>query len=301
MSAVKYDYCGGVLIESIVEGVKNGNNSQSKRGLVRAFSSKSSSSMGRYLRGCVADYRYMLTLTYPENCPQAIRAKYHLKSFLLRLTRAVQAKQLALTSARVDSINNAKPSFFWFVEFQRNGTPHFHIFTNYYHDYKLVARSWYEVVGTGDVRHLAAGTRTERLRLGRKGCVSYAKKYAKKQEQKELPPMWQDSGIGRWWGVVGDRRVVEAATVLQLGMDGDKSHKKIIDSIKMNIHLMVSEGKLRLMDYKMCKCWVTDDELTRQKLFDLINESREVKLNDRKMLSKTKPNTGKNLYRERRG
>ena len=301
MSAVKYDYCGGVLIESIVEGVTNGNTNQSKRGVVRAFSAKSSSSMGRYLRGCVADYRYMLTLTYPENCEQAIRAKYHLKSFVLRLTRYVQGKQLELLGAGVNSINHAEPSFFWFLEFQRNGSPHYHIFTNHYFDYKLVARAWYEVVGTGDARHLAAGTRTERLKLGRKGCISYAKKYAKKQEQKELPDMYKSSGFGRWWGVIGDRRVVEAAIKFQLGSEQNMNTKISLESFNLCLQNLIKQGKFRLMDYKLCKCWVTDDEETKKYILDLINEAGEVKKHDSKMLQQAKPNTRKNLYRERRG
>lgn len=301
MSAVKYDYCGGVLIESIVEGVQPNGLSNTKRGVVRNFSSKSSSSMGRYLRGCVADYRYMLTLTYPKDCEDAVRAKSHLKSFLLRLTRHVQGKRVELSSAGINNINSQQPSFFWFLEFQRNGSPHFHIFTNYYFDYKLVAHSWYEVVGTGDARHLAAGTRTERLKLGRKGCISYAKKYAKKQEQKELPDMFKNSGFGRWWGVVGERRVVEATTVLQIGSGHLNKHLKLIDSIKLHIDFMVKAGKLKLMDYKLCKCWVTDDDETRNLLHSLIKECGEVKLDDNKVLQQTKKNASKNLYRERCG
>jgi hypothetical protein len=301
MTAVKYDYCGGVLIQSIVEGVSNAGDNIQKRGNVLEFSRKSASSMGRYLRGCVADYGYMLTLTYPENCDESHRCKSHLKSFILRLTRHLHRKQMVKISNGVIIDNYPEPSFFWFLEFQGNGSPHYHIFTNHYFHYRAIARHWYKVVGTGSPDHLAAGTRTERIRLGRKGCISYAKKYAKKQEQKELPAMYKNSGIGRWWGVIGDRRVVEATTVLDYSSDQGFKNKMIIDSIKMHIDSMVSEGKLKLMPYNLCNCWITNDDETKNKLFSIISESNEVKIYGRKVLQQAKQKQEKNLYRERRG
>ena len=60
----------------------------------------------------------------------------------------------------------------------------------------FVSRSWYEVVGSGDERHLTAGTRCERVRSWR-GVVSYAAKYLGEPERLQLhqePP-------GRFWGV----------------------------------------------------------------------------------------------------
>lgn len=300
MPAVKYDYCGGVLIESIIEGVKNDGNNQSKRGIVRSFSTKSSSSMGRYLRGCVSDYKYMLTLTYPENCEQSINAKSHLKSFVLRLQRHLDSVGLFGTESKGTELHHQQSSFFWFVEFQRNGSPHFHILTNYRFDYKLVATCWYEVVGTADRKHLDAGTRTERLRLGRKGCVSYAKKYARKNEQKELPPMYKDSGFGRWWGIIGNRAVVEAATQFPIGVERTKDTDFCLKTVQSTIEALVEAGKLKLMPYKMCKCWVTDDEPTRKLLLELIKDTEDCKHGD-KMLPKASSNRTKNLYAYRRG
>jgi hypothetical protein len=63
-----------------------------------------------------------------------------------------------------------------------------------------VAEAWYAIVGSGDVRHLWAGTRTEALRNPR-SVGGYAAKYAAKRLQKEVPDGFTD--VGRFWGVWG--------------------------------------------------------------------------------------------------
>jgi hypothetical protein len=48
----------------------------------------------------------------------------------------------------------------WKLELQDRGAPHFHllIFGLRYLPAALLARRWYEIVGSGDVNHLSAGT-----------------------------------------------------------------------------------------------------------------------------------------------
>lgn len=57
--------------------------------------------------------------------------------------------------------------------------------------------TWYRIVGSGDSRHLAAGTSTERLRSARGGAF-YAVKYAMKMKQKAVPRDYRN--VGRFWG-----------------------------------------------------------------------------------------------------
>lgn len=59
-----------------------------------------------------------------------------------------------------------------------------------------VSQNWYEVVGSGDERHLRAGTRVERVK-SRNGVMFYAAKYLSKVD---LEP-WKDLDVGRFWGI----------------------------------------------------------------------------------------------------
>jgi len=87
----------------------------------------------------------------------------------------------------------------WKLEPQRRGAPHFHLLVVGlpFLAKDWLSRAWYEVVDSGDERHLRAGTQVQLARSHR-GVVSYAAKYTAKREA--LPESWQ-GGVGRWWGV----------------------------------------------------------------------------------------------------
>lgn len=89
---------------------------------------------------------------------------------------------------------------FWCLEFQLRGAPHFHVFLTERVDKEEVSRVWYEIVGSGDEKHLRAGTRIEAIREPQALAV-YAAKYACKMEQKDVPEDYQD--VGRFWGIFG--------------------------------------------------------------------------------------------------
>jgi hypothetical protein len=89
----------------------------------------------------------------------------------------------------------------WFLEFQKRGAPHFHVFLNGRVDKMRVAQRWYEIVGSEDLNHRLAGTRIELLRE-QHAASAYAAKYASKVEQKEPPEGFTD--VGRFWGTFGD-------------------------------------------------------------------------------------------------
>jgi hypothetical protein len=171
------------------------------RGAINHFSLGAAVRMRRYLRESASDYREMVTLTYPGFFPSnGKQVKEHLRRFLQ------ECKREYIRSIGDDGLYSA----FWFLEFQARGAPHFHIFATWSADKDWVARTWYFIVGSDDDRHLRAGTRVEFIRSGRAGTISYATKYAAKQEQKAVPSDYEN--VGRFWGVYGRRAVVSAST-----------------------------------------------------------------------------------------
>lgn len=183
------------------------------RGPVVSFSAAS----GRRLMGYVAaiDTRRVdpkrwvfVTLTYPREWPgDPRRWKRDLEVWWKRFERAWGEGFAAI----------------WKLEPQpKRGAPHFHLIilppARFLIDRRLrlwVSRSWYEVVASGDERHLRAGTNTERVRTYN-GAISYAAKYATKRvcftdvDTGELLP------VGRFWGVLSRDNVPFARQLFRL-------------------------------------------------------------------------------------
>lgn len=127
-----------------------------------------------------------VTLTYPAEYPADWHTwKRHLDTFLKRLER-----------------KRPEAGVVWKLEPQARGAPHFHLLI-FGASYALlrwwVAQAWFEVVGSGDGRHLRAGTRVERLRSAR-GARAYAAKYLGKLPD-VLPEGVDWEEVGRWWGI----------------------------------------------------------------------------------------------------
>jgi hypothetical protein len=104
----------------------------------------------------------------------------------------------------------------WFLEFQRRGAPHFHMYVN---DRPVggtaaIAEYWHNLIGTDDENHLL--WHKGKLGNGNRPCFEwfrvphaaafYATKYASKSEQKDVPEQYQD--VGRFWGCWGKARPV---------------------------------------------------------------------------------------------
>ena len=98
-------------------------------------------------------------------------------------------------------------AFVWRMELKERKTgvnagrvaPHFHLLVWGVVPSRLrrwVSRSWFEVVGSGDERHLRAGTSVERIRSAR-GVMAYASKYISKVDEAH------SSDVGRHWGIIG--------------------------------------------------------------------------------------------------
>lgn len=120
-----------------------------------------------------------VTLTYPNDFPSDFKTyKRHLDTWSKRLAR------------RYPDV-----FFIWRLEFQKRGAPHYHLLVfgadRICKDW--LSESWYEVVGSGDEKHLKAGTRVERVR-GWKKAWSYCGKYLGKVDVGH-------GENGRMWGV----------------------------------------------------------------------------------------------------
>ncbi len=133
-----------------------------------------------------------VTLTYPREFPgdpQTCNA--HLRAFRERLTRRF-----------------GTAACLWRKEYQKRGAPHYHLLL--FLDVppsqlrRWVSEAWYQIVGSGDERHLRAGTQVVRVKSWR-GARGYAAKYLGKLEPSQpadlFPPSQEAVRTGRLWGV----------------------------------------------------------------------------------------------------
>ncbi len=133
-----------------------------------------------------------VTLTYPGEFPSdpAVCAG-HLRAFRARMHRRY-----------------GKFAAVWRKEYQRRGAPHYHLllFLDRLPEQLRadVSRLWYEVVASGDERHLRAGTQVVQVKSWR-GARGYAAKYMGKLEtlHASADPLvgLPQGSTGRLWGV----------------------------------------------------------------------------------------------------
>jgi hypothetical protein len=150
----------------------------------------------------------MVTLTYPADFPaDGLIVKQHFKRFKDSLLRRYSADYL------------------WCLEFQKRGAPHYHILIDNpgpLDDRLWVSRRWFDVVGSGDHKHLLAGTRVERLR-SKEGGKRYVVKYASKMRQKKVPDGY--ANVGRFWG---HSRNVKPIPIGEIELGGYAAVRKLI-------------------------------------------------------------------------
>ena len=107
-------------------------------------------------------------------------------------------------------------------EFQVRGAPHFHILTVLpprlsirgieYSMFEWVSRVWFEIVGSGEPAHLAAGTGVDVLHGDPLRVINYfagyinGRKAAAKERQHHAPAEW-GGRAGRFWSITGFERV----------------------------------------------------------------------------------------------
>ena len=152
---------------------------------VRVFSWASRKRLAFIAANTDTVFTSMLTLTYPRVFPNDGKdVKRNLNAFLVALRRKIPDVR-----------------YLWFLEFQKRGAPHIHLVLQGVRVYrkmqKWVSLTWYRLCNTNDPRHLAAGTRLERIRKPN-GARNYCVKYAHKMIQKSVPEGYRN--VGRFWG-----------------------------------------------------------------------------------------------------
>jgi hypothetical protein len=141
-------------------------------------------------------------MTYPNEFPYSDDVfKAHLDAFGKRFLRAFPAA-----------------GFFWKLEFQKRGAPHFHILAfriaagektrQLCRFREWLAENWFEVVGSGDPKHLHAGTSAEFLR-SQFAMMRYCGGYVSKDDQ-----TLTGRTVGRYWGIVGRSNIPFGAAEL---------------------------------------------------------------------------------------
>lgn len=197
------------------------------RGRVTMFSEDS---RRRLLRRCNQVNRsnispervWFITLTYPASWPgDPHQWKRDLQDWQKRLYR-----RWGIMSA------------IWKLEPQKRGAPHFHLllfvpaafacgleFVKWYRDRKgrkralwrggkllefrsWLAQSWFEVVGSGDPKHLEAGTQCDPL-FSWRGVIRYASVYLGKATCFADPETGEVLPVGRFWGIWGEDALIK--------------------------------------------------------------------------------------------
>jgi len=193
-------YRGGGIVR--VVGAKLGNRVQvggGPRGLIRGFSRQSRLRLLRLL-GMIdqSEVPLFVTLTYPGvYVADGERWKRDLDVFCLRLRRRYP-----------------QSGVIWRLEAQARGAPHYHLLLwGVAYTGELLAwvsRAWYEVVASGDERHLRAGTQVARIRSWR-GVTGYAAKYLSKVGLYPDSAGWEN--VGRAWGIRDGQNIPWAEVV----------------------------------------------------------------------------------------
>ena len=176
-----------------------------KRGKISGFSRKSQSLLRRQMAK-IPDKEwvsaFLITLTYPAEFPDITSEG---------VFRDVYKRDLDVIKKRIQRIWDC--SGFWVLEFQERGAPHYHFVCFGIDPSKLtkfqawLAKAWFDVVGSGSIDHLKAGTSVELPRTPAK-ARNYIAKYASKNDSKV-------EGIytGRYWGVMNRKKLPVAEEI----------------------------------------------------------------------------------------
>lgn len=191
------------------EHLKSKNSKKSKRGRVKIFSFGSTKRLRFLLRNVIDKMVCEVGLTYPVTFPNSgliIKQHFH----LLRMR-----------------LNYYGYRNVWILEFQERGAPHFHMLLDKEISKEVLAKMWFDVVGSGDSKHLEHGVHVGLIR-NRDKMASYFSSYLTKQDQKHVPADFQN--VGRFWGV--SRDLLKCTEKIFYGDAND------VDYIKKQMRLM---------------------------------------------------------------
>jgi len=139
-----------------------------------------------------------VTLTYPGEYPRAWRVhKAHLRAFVKRVERSPWLGYQGL---------------FWKLEQQKRGAPHYHILLRLETSVSVrrvadwAYRAWFDIVGSGDLRHLRHGVDV-RVVYQAKGGMGLLMRYMTKYLAKTWVAIDENGEYletGRTWGICGE-------------------------------------------------------------------------------------------------
>ena len=157
-----------------------------KRKEIFEFTRESRKRMIEELHKVKFESTLFVTLTYPDEFPRDWeRYKKHLRAFRSRVERRF-----------------GKVRAFWRLEYQKRGAPHYHLlyFDPPFIPKEWVSRAWYEIVKSGDERHLHAGTNVQYI-TGQEDIplvAFYVGKYVAKEAERVEDN--ERGNTGRHWG-----------------------------------------------------------------------------------------------------
>lgn len=238
------------------------------------FTESSRKRFARYLRNAASRYRVFITLTYPPGFGSNGRCcKRDIAAFGRRYRRLVES-----TGSEIPF------SLVWWQEWQRNGRVHVHLLGTHRAHYEWIARAWFEIVGSENEQHYQAGTQIKKLRGKTSEIVSYATKYAVKNEQKQVPIGYVSPG--RFWGVIGRRDTVEATTTWTAFKHDDPEVFEAREKLKNDMESMEKAGILTKVvidkdEYRLViRFWDPDNFKVRDFLMFHVEQIRKVIAND---------------------
>lgn len=166
-----------------------------KRGIVFGVSAAGQRNMKRTISSLDKSIKPLfVTLTYPLEFPLSyLEWKRHLDVFAKRFARKF-----------------SDGAIIWRLEPQKRGAPHYHMFVygvEFTAENRIwFANVWYQIVNSGDEKHLRRGTDFQQLGSFR-GVKSYISKYIGKRQSPTNDEV-DDQGekidwnrVGRWWGI----------------------------------------------------------------------------------------------------
>ena len=175
-----------------------------KRGKIAAYSEKSKRRYSFILRNTQKLWSHEMEVGYPADFPMdGKKVKRDIK--LLK-----------------DSLEREYPGICWTwrLGFQKRNAPHVHFLTDRLVDYKWLAGRWYEIVGSGDPKHLKAGTHVDKIKnVGM--IINYMVTYMANDKETEVPEGFED--VGRFWGV--KRGILECEEFKKIAPYGVTSRK----------------------------------------------------------------------------
>jgi hypothetical protein len=191
------------------------------------------------------------TLTYPADFPLDQKTfKKHLKMFSQRFLRAFPSA-----------------GFHWKLEFQARGAAHFHpIFWNLSSDKMFLgtfriwlACNWFEVVDSGNQKHLLAGTSADLIN-SQFGIMRYVSGYASKSDQTK-----PGCKVGRYWGIVGRVNIPRAKEkVIELSSTQAKLVRRTTRRYMQAMNRMRRIRRLEaLLPRQLCAAFMLNGDLRR--------------------------------------